>query len=295
MTRLRVHHKTTYEYHAPVEFGEHRLVLRPREGYDLHLERMKLHIFPEHHLVWMRDVFGNSVALVNFLKPADELIIESDLVLTRHPANHPEDQNPPWEITFPVDYDPIETGISKAYQSITYLEDAHAILEWLKGHFPNPEQNDALSIGYRLGRIIHDEIKYNRRMEKGVQNPAKTLELKSGSCRDMSTLMLDALRHFGFAARFVSGYLTCQASEAGRASMHAWVEFYLPKFGWRGYDPTIGEPTSEKHIVVGVSDHPRGVMPVSGSFHGTSADFRQMNAHVRIQSGIQEQEETCLT
>ena len=106
-----------------------------------------------------------------------------------------------------------------------------------------------------------------------MQSPAETLALGSGSCRDMATLMMDAARSLGFAARFASGYLDCPASEAGRASMHAWAEIYLPTLGWRGYDPTLGEPTSLKHLVVGVSNHPRGVMPVSGMFTGASSDY----------------------
>jgi transglutaminase-like putative cysteine protease len=115
---------------------------------------------------------------------------------------------------------------------------------------------------------------------KGVQNPAKTLELASGSCRDMATLMMDAARVLGIAARFASGYLDCPASEAGRASMRAWTEFYLPALGWRGYDPTIGEPTSLKHVTTGVSNHPRGVMPVSGMFVGASSDYRELVVQV---------------
>jgi len=64
--------------------------------------------------------------------------------------------------------------------------------------------------------------------------------------------------------------------------MHAWTEFYLPTLGWRGYDPTLGEPTSLKHVVVGVSYHPRGVMPVSGVFNGAASDYREMTAKVKI-------------
>jgi transglutaminase-like putative cysteine protease len=99
----------------------------------------------------------------------------------------------------------------------------------------------------------------------------------------MATLMMDAGRLLGFAARFVSGYLDCPASEAGRASMHAWAEIYLPTLGWRGYDPTLGEPTSLKHLVVGVSHHPRGVMPISGMFTGASSDYIGMTAQVKIE------------
>jgi transglutaminase-like putative cysteine protease len=99
----------------------------------------------------------------------------------------------------------------------------------------------------------------------------------------MATLMMDAARALGLAARFVSGYLDCPASEAGRAAMHAWTEFYLPALGWRGYDPTLGEPTSLKHVVTGVSNHPRGVMPVSGMFTGDSSDYLEMTASVKIE------------
>jgi transglutaminase-like putative cysteine protease len=142
---------------------------------------------------------------------------------------------------------------------------------------------DAESVMFQLGALVHRGVKYQRRSAKGVQTPAETLTLASGSCRDMATLMMDAARLLGFAARFASGYLDCRASEAGRASMHAWAEIYLPTLGWRGYDPTLGEPTSLKHLVVGVSNHPRGVMPISGMFTGASSDYVEMTAQVKIE------------
>ena len=97
----------------------------------------------------------------------------------------------------------------------------------------------------------------------------------------MATLMLEALRTLGLPARFASGYLDCAASEAGRASTHAWAEAYLPEIGWTGYDPTLGEATSGQHVVVGVSNHPRGVMPVSGTF------YDRQNAYLGLQVAVQ--------
>jgi transglutaminase-like putative cysteine protease len=98
----------------------------------------------------------------------------------------------------------------------------------------------------------------------------------------MATLLMEGCRALGIAARFSSGYLDCPASLAGRAAMHAWTEAYLPTLGWRGFDPTIGDSTSAGHIVTGVSIHPRGVMPVSGSFTGAAADYLQL--HVTVQT-----------
>jgi transglutaminase-like putative cysteine protease len=95
--------------------------------------------------------------------------------------------------------------------------------------------------------------------------------------------MMDAARAIGVAARFASGYVHGEASLAGEASTHAWTEVYLPALGWRGFDPTDGKPTGQRHVVTGVSDHPRGVMPISGAFVGNPADFRDMTVQVRTE------------
>jgi transglutaminase-like putative cysteine protease len=280
MARLRILHRTEYHYTRPVELGRHRLVVRPREGHDLRVESMSLKIEPAHELVWSRDVFGNSVAIVDFPEPATLLKIVSDVIVFRttpFPHLRPHE---PWQVAYPVTYDPLEITFTSAYQAASYPDDVEAIREWLGKSITEPNSQDAESVITALGQALHDQIQYQRRSEKGVQNPALTLQLASGSCRDMATLMMDAARVLGIAARFASGYLDCPASEAGRASMHAWTEFYLPALGWRGFDPTIGEPTSLKHVVTGVSNHPRGVMPVSGMFVGASSDYREMIVQV---------------
>jgi transglutaminase-like putative cysteine protease len=55
----------------------------------------------------------------------------------------------------------------------------------------------------------------------------------------------------------------------------------LPRLGWRGFDPTLGKPASTQHIVTGVSNHPRGVMPISGGFIGVSNDFQSLAVQVK--------------
>jgi transglutaminase-like putative cysteine protease len=283
MSRLHIEHQTRYDYARPVAFGRHRLVLRPREGHDVRVEIMRLEIAPAHRLEWTRDVFGNSVAIVDFVEEAAQLSITSEVVVQRWLPLPEDDAVEPWRVPFPVSYDPLETQIASAYQAPTYADDVDAVRAWLDHELPRDESSDAEAVMNQLGDLVHRSIKYQRRSAKGVQTPAESLSLASGSCRDMATLMMDAARTLGFAARFVSGYLDCPASEAGRAAMHAWAEIYLPTLGWRGYDPTLGQPTSLKHLVVGVSNHPRGVMPVSGMFTGDSSDYLEMTASVKIE------------
>jgi transglutaminase-like putative cysteine protease len=283
MPHLQIQHRTIYKYSRPVSFGRHRLVLRPREGHDVRVERMELAITPAHRISWTRDVFGNSVAIVDFTAPATELEISSNVLLHRStPFPEPEPRDP-WQVPYPVAYDPLETTIAAAYQALSYPEELDWVRSWLDRELPARESNDAEAMLFAVGALIHRQIKYRRRYEKGVQTPAQTLATGSGSCRDVATLLMEAARVLGVAARFVSGYLDCAASEAGRAVMHAWTEIYLPSLGWRGYDSTIGQPTALKHVVVGVSNHPRGVMPVSGMFTGASSDYQTMDVQVKIE------------
>jgi transglutaminase-like putative cysteine protease len=282
MLRLRIQHRTTYSYERPVGFGRHRLVLRPREGHDLQVDSMKLEIEPGHRIMWVRDVFGNSVALLDLLEDSSMLTIASDVTVHRLAHFPARQMHEPWLVPFPVAYDPLEVTVSAAYQAPSYSEDIDSVKDWLDREL-KIDRSDAEGTMLRLCALIHDKVTYQRRSEKGVQSPARTLELGSGSCRDMATLMMDCARMLGVAARFASGYLHCAASVAGHASTHAWTEVYLPDLGWRGFDPTTGDSTSLKHVATGVSNHPRGVMPITGMFIGARTDYRDMRVQVETE------------
>ena len=271
--RLHIEHTTQYLYERPVSFGRHRLVLRPREGHDLHVERMQLQISPAYELQWIRDVFGNSIALVDWLEPADTLTIINDVVVERVAPFPDRSFHEPWRVVFPPQYEPMEAGITGVYRAPAFPDDAQAVQDWLAAELA-PDPHDAEGAIQALCRLACQTVADPRRPEKGVPTPAETLRLRTGSCRDIATLMMDAARLLGTAARFASGYLHGTASLAGRASTHAWIEVYLPTLGWRGFDPTLGARTSLEHIVTGVSTHPRGVMPVSGVFTGSRGNSR---------------------
>src|SRR6186713_2566011 len=108
MARIRITHNTEYHYHRALPLGRHRLVLRPREGHDLRVETMELTIAPAHRLVWSRDVFGNSIAIVDFEEPAELLKIVSDVVVFRTAPFPDQSPHEPWNVPFPVAYDPLE-------------------------------------------------------------------------------------------------------------------------------------------------------------------------------------------
>ncbi len=282
MSKLRITHQTTYDYTRAVELGQHRLVLRPLESHDVRLEDMRLTILPSAHRIWWRvDIFGNAIAMVDFMEATRQLVITNQVVLEREPrpAAHTVVPDEP----LPVVYDPVEAPVVQAYSASSFPLDVDAVRAWLLKDLVLPGEHTALAALHLINQTLYKDFNYQRREERGVQGPAETLTKRSGSCRDKATLLMEAARCLGLAARFVSGYLDCAASHAGRASTHAWMEAYMPHTGWVGFDPTIGELSSHKHIPVGVSSHPRGVMPISGRFTGSYADFVGMNVQVKME------------
>ncbi|MEO6740353.1 MAG: transglutaminase family protein [Chthoniobacteraceae bacterium] len=283
MSWLRIIHETTYRYRTAVRFGPHRLILRPREGHDVQVKDMRLEISPEFELEWSRDLFGNSVATAYFLSPADHLSIRSEVLIHQTLPFPLRSARPAAPVHFPVEFSELESAVAAAYQVTTFPDDVARVKQWVGSAIHLNAVNGAEDAVATVARAIRDTIQYRRRDAKGVQTPTETLTQSSGSCRDMATLMLEALRAIGLPARFASGYLDCPASEAGRASTHAWAEAYLPEIGWTGYDPTLGVATSGSHVVTGVSNHPRGVMPISGTFFDGHGSYLGMTVTVQTE------------
>lgn len=282
MQRLRIRHSTEYTFFAPVTINRHRLLLRPREGHDVRIESSLLDIAPAYSIKWYRDVFDNSLAVVDFLQPAQTLTIVSEVVIQHYEDAPTKTGVSDYVLNVPISYAPEELSDLAVYQQPVFPKDQPALQSWLQDIGLNVDPQTDLCLHATLNRAIHDHFRYRVREEVGVQSPHRTLDLGSGSCRDYATLFIEACRCLGLASRFVSGYLHAPATEIGNASTHAWAEVYLPGIGWQGFDPTIGETAGNCHIAAAVARNPETVPPISGSYIGPTHIRPQMRVAVQV-------------
>ena len=280
MQRLRIKHTTEYLFPSEVVLNQHRLLLRPREGHDVRIETSKLEITPSYTIKWQRDVFDNSLAVVNFLARTNKLIIVSEIII-QHYSQAPFDfLLEDYAVKFPFKYAENEQDDLFAFQQAVFFEDSQAVNSWLQQL--GLSNMETFSLLIKLNQTISTQFQYRTRDEAGVQSPAQTLLQRSGSCRDYATLFIEACRCLGLASRFVSGYLHAPATEMGNATTHAWAEVYLPGTGWKGFDPTAGVVTGNQHIAVAVARDSESVPPVSGSFSGLGVTTPTMKINVQV-------------
>ena len=126
----------------------------------------------------------------------------------------------------------------------------------------------------------HEALRYEERHDPGVQVPHETLQLGSGSCRDYAVLMMEAARHWGFGARFVTGYI--QLGEGQHGATHAWTEVYLPGAGWHGFDPTNNKLAGTEHISVAVAREQEKASPLAGTWSGPANAFERMEVSLQV-------------
>ena len=283
--RLRVRHETVYRYARPVSFGEHRMMFRPRDSHDLRLLEATMATTPRpSNIRWLHDVFGNSVAIASFDRPASELRFESRILL-----DHFESEEPDYPIAeharfYPVSYDRSEIPDLSRLSERGYPDPTHAVDTWAKS-FLAAGRTETWELLTALTKAIQRDFRYETRTAEGVQNPADTLQSRSGTCRDFALLMIEAVRSLGFAARFVSGYLYSpgHATTGGvDGSTHAWVQVYLPGAGWTEFDPTNGIVGNRDLIRVAVARDPAQAAPLSGSYIGRPEDFLGISVAVAV-------------
>jgi transglutaminase-like putative cysteine protease len=294
MPALTIKHITTYRYKQPVGFGEHRMMLRPRDGHDQAVIDARIVITPTPTSIRRtQDAFGNHVDVAHFADRAKKLRFESTVRLDHSHADFRDLDIEESARTYPFVYSAEELpDLVHLIERKSFDLDCQ-VARWARSFLRKERPTNTHELLIDLTQGIRRTFKYARRHEKGVQTPAQTLALGRGSCRDLAMLMIDAARSLGMAARFVSGYLHIPGERhRGGGHTHAWAQVYLPGPGWVDFDPASGIVGNRDLVRVAVVRDPRQAIPLHGTFMGSASDYLGMQVEVVVTSDGAKSEKT---
>ncbi|MCA9064070.1 MAG: transglutaminase family protein [Planctomycetaceae bacterium] len=288
--RVALNHRTAYHYDRPISLGPQIIRLRPAAHSRTPVLSYSLNVRPRDQFFnWQQDPHGNFLARFVFPESTQELSVEVDLIADMTVINPFDFFLEESANEFPFQY---ESWLSKELQP--FLETSAPGPLWSK-FLSSIDRRPRGTVDFlvELNARLQQEVAYEIRMEPGVQLPEETLQLKKGSCRDSGWLLVQTLRHLGFASRFVSGYLIQlvadvksldgpSGTERDFCDLHAWAEVYLPGAGWVGLDPTSGLLAGEGHIPLACTPDPFSAAPISGSLESCEVEFSFSMSVTRI-------------
>jgi len=283
MPRFAIHHLTKYTYEAPVRDSANQIVLFPIRDDFQELINQEIQITGEPDVDIFRDYYGNQVGSFMNAEPHTELLIDSKLqVVTRSrpmPAEHLGDGKA---------WDHLESMKNLVpYIDFLYHEQFDALpdltAEINSKHFT---EHSILHAAKELNAYVYSHFKYI----KGITNVETTLDevwtLKAGVCQDFAHVLLVMLRILSIPARYVSGYICPNKNGMrGEGATHAWVEAYIPEYGWLGLDPTNNCYVNDLHVRLAVGRSFSDCSPVKGTYKGISNHSLEVGVSVSYEDG----------
>ncbi len=290
--RVALNHRTQYSYDRLTELGPQVVRLRPAPHCRTPIRAYSLKVSPGgHYLNWQQDPYGNYLARLVFNEQVTEFVVEVDVQAEMTVVNPFDFFLEPAAEKFPFSYTPTLLKDLMPFLHIAPVMDDSPLATFMRTIDTTPRKT--IDFLVELNTKLKDAIGYVIRLEPGVQSCDETLSKRTGSCRDTGWLLVNILRHMGFAARFVSGYLIQLTAdvksldgpsgpEKDFTDLHAWAEVYLPGAGWIGLDPTSGLLAGEGHIPLACTPEPISAAPITGTTSEAKCKFQVEMSVARI-------------
>lgn len=271
--RVAISHKTSYKYDKYINMSPHVFRLKPAVHSRTPILSYSFKVYPEKHFInWQQDPFGNFLARVVFPEKTNDFRFDVEVIADMTVINPFDFFMEEYAENFPFSYD--EQTKKELLPYLEIKESGPLLMKWLL-KFKNITRMNTVDFLVAINQDLWKAVNYTIRLEPGVQTPEETLGKALGSCRDSAWVLVQALRHLGLAARFVSGYLVQlkadqealdgpSGPEEDFTDLHAWAEVYVPGAGWIGLDATSGLMAGEGHIPLACTPDFVSAAPVSG-------------------------------
>jgi transglutaminase-like putative cysteine protease len=266
---LRLLHRTTFVYAGEVRDSYNEVRLRPADDHTQACRDFTLHLEPGAETSEYTDFYGNVIIHFDIPSKHRKLVIESRADVVTVP-NGSRAAIP--EVPFP---------------DLVRSEEREMVAEFLTDSQYVPlevelwrEAQDALADGRgdvwgdvnRIGRHVFGALAYKPNVTGVHTHAGDALKLRAGVCQDFAHVMIGMCRNADIPARYVSGYFLNAHRRPGEVeASHAWMEAFVPGYGWAAYDPTHDRPADDRYVKLAVGRDYADIRPVSGTYRGAPA------------------------
>jgi transglutaminase-like putative cysteine protease len=266
--RLLIEHTTTFFYDTPISEAYTEMRLRPLDGNGQRCLAFRLSVEPRSEVTQYTDMHGNDVRYFDVLQPHQKLVVAAHSEVFT-PEKFSDEQRAftlieAYDYLRPTAYTPVTEAICRLAKPL---------------EVPGDPQATALALLHG----VHTAIKYTRGVTNVKTTADDALALGQGVCQDYTHVMLAAARCLGLPARYVSGYLYNPKTPTDEQATHAWLDIYIPEWGWLALDPTHDTPQTPRHVRVAVGRDYADVSPTHGIYTGNAKE--QMGVVVRVREG----------
>lgn len=284
MPRFIIHHVTKYTYPEPVRDSANQIMLFPIKDDSQTVENHHLYITGEPKVEIYKDYYGNEIGSFMNIAPHTELRIDSTITIVTK------------SVVFPID----DTSAEVQWNHLQEIRHMVPFIDFLKQesfdalpelkHIADAGFYKSVSVFQALQQLT-DYVYKNFQYIKGITSVTTTLDeiwkLKAGVCQDFAHILLAMLRLLCVPARYVSGYVCPHDNNLrGEGATHAWVEAYVPFYGWIGLDPTNNCIASDLHVKLAVGRNFSDCSPVKGSYKGTAKQMLEVGVSVSHEDGV---------
>lgn len=282
MPIFKIHHVTRYDYDRPVKESINEIRIYPYHCPEQEMLQHELIITGHPDILTFNDYWHNKTGIFNVMALHKEMVIESKLVV---------------RTTLPTQ---LRINFQAGWQDLAYEVQTDMLLVELStpDNINAQEQiNEITALMLQGGRSVPAAIEFCNeyiykyfKYIKGITNIETTVDEilahKAGVCQDFAHLMLQVLRTVHIPARYVSGYICPNKNGMrGEGATHAWVEAWIPGYGWAGIDPTNNVWVTNNHIKLAVGRHFNDCSPIKGAFKGPARQRLSVYVSVGYEDG----------
>ncbi|HUZ66290.1 MAG TPA: transglutaminase family protein [Beijerinckiaceae bacterium] len=271
--RIRVAHKTRYDYRPPAKGAIQLLRLTPRSHESQHVRFWRIEVDRDCMLRASEDSLGNLTHMFNVDGPLDQLAIFVDGEVDIDDAAG----------MVRGTMEPFPPGL---FLRNTELTTASPDIRALAIDAATEASGDPLATLHAIMTRLSGAMRFDIGATDATTTADKAFALGHGVCQDFAHICIAAARSCEIPARYVSGYLLRSDGQTSQEAGHAWMEAHIEGLGWVGFDPANGVSPTNCYVRVAVGLDYLGAAPVLGARYGGGGE--KLKVEVRVDEARQQ-------